>query len=90
MGHSQAANDLNGKDGEGEELVFSRIFCSNRIEKFLERVHSGYVDVSMKECEDILNSMEDIENFTVQMEESTFRSFKFSLSCLILLCHLRI
>ena len=90
MEPSQDANDLNGKDGEGEKLVFYRIFCSNFIEKFLERAHSSYVDVSLKECEHILHSMEDIENFIVQMEASMFRSFKLSLSFFIMLLHLRI
>jgi len=60
---SQAANDLNVEDGEGEELVFSRLLCSNCIKKFLDSAPSDYVDVSQKDCEYILNSMDDVENF---------------------------
>lgn len=62
LASSQAADDLNAEDG-GEELVFSQLLHSDSIERVLERAHSGYLDLSQKECEDILNSMEDVENF---------------------------
>lgn len=61
LASSQAADDLNAETGEGEELVFSQIWRSDSIERVLERAHSDYVDVSQKECEDILNSMQDVE-----------------------------
>lgn len=68
LASSQAADDLNAEDGEGEELVFSQLLHSDSIERVLERAHSGYLDVSQKECEDILNSMEDVEKFQCRDE----------------------
>ncbi|KAH9328748.1 hypothetical protein KI387_000856, partial [Taxus chinensis] len=59
-----ASSQANIEDKEEEEIVLSQLLHSDSIERVLERAHSNFEDASQKECEDILNSMLDIEDYT--------------------------
>ncbi|KAF9669963.1 hypothetical protein SADUNF_Sadunf13G0019200 [Salix dunnii] len=60
---SQAAEDLNSDDELICETILSPLLPAATIDEVLERANTDYESESQKECQDILDSIEDLVNF---------------------------
>ncbi|KAL5783696.1 hypothetical protein ACOSP7_008725 [Xanthoceras sorbifolium] len=70
---SQAAEDLNSDDELLHETILSPLLPETTIDKVLEKANMDYERESQKECQDILDSIEDIISFD-DLEERASRS----------------
>ncbi|KAJ6694315.1 hypothetical protein OIU85_005038 [Salix viminalis] len=60
---SQAAEDLNSDDELICETILSPLLPAATIDEVLEKANTDYESESQKECQDILDSIEDLVNF---------------------------
>ncbi|XP_057871729.2 DNA polymerase zeta catalytic subunit isoform X2 [Cryptomeria japonica] len=59
-----ASSQANTEDREDEEIVLSQLLNSDSIERVLEMAHTNFEHASQKECEEILSSILDVEDYT--------------------------
>ncbi|CAA7058420.1 unnamed protein product [Microthlaspi erraticum] len=60
---SQAAEDINSDDEILRETILSPLLPKASVNKVLEMANTDYVSQSQKECQDILDSQEDLPDF---------------------------
>ncbi|KAF3967334.1 hypothetical protein CMV_008666 [Castanea mollissima] len=60
---SQAAEDINSDDELVRETVLSPLLLATTIDKVLEKANMDYESESQKECQDILDSINDLIDF---------------------------
>lgn len=63
LASSEAADDINSDDELVRETILSPLLPAATIEKVLERANMDYETESQKECQDILDSIDDLINF---------------------------
>ncbi|XP_057778168.1 DNA polymerase zeta catalytic subunit isoform X2 [Salvia miltiorrhiza] len=62
LASSQAAEDINSDDELAHETILSPLLPSKNIDKVLERANVDYESESQKECQDILDSVDMLNN----------------------------
>lgn len=67
---SEAADDINSDDELVRETILSPLLPATTIEKVLEKASMDYESESQKECQDILDSVDDLINFESLQEKS--------------------
>jgi DNA polymerase zeta len=68
---SQAAEDINSDDELICDTILSPLLPAATIDKVLEKANIDYESESQKECQDILDSIEDLVNFEVFKEKAS-------------------
>lgn len=68
---SQAAEDINSDDELVHETILSPLSPATTIEKVLEKANTDYESESQKECQDILESIENLINIESLKEEAS-------------------
>ncbi|XP_065852458.1 DNA polymerase zeta catalytic subunit isoform X2 [Euphorbia lathyris] len=68
---SQAAEDINSDDELACEAVLSPLLPTTTIDKILERANIDYESESQKECQDILDTVEDLTDFESSKEQAS-------------------
>ncbi|CAK7340718.1 unnamed protein product [Dovyalis caffra] len=68
---SQAAEDINSDDELVRETILSPLLPAATIDKVLEKANTDYESESQKECQDILDSIEDLVNFEDLKEKAS-------------------
>ncbi|KAJ9131444.1 hypothetical protein P3X46_035102 [Hevea brasiliensis] len=70
---SQAAEDINSDDELIHETILSPLLPATTIDQVLEKANMDYESESQKECQDILDSIEDLDDME-GFKERTFHS----------------
>ncbi|KAF3952817.1 hypothetical protein CMV_021671 [Castanea mollissima] len=60
---SQATKDINSNDELTHETTLSPLLLAKTIDKVLEKANMDYESKSQKECQDILDSIDDLIEF---------------------------
>ncbi|KAK4595876.1 hypothetical protein RGQ29_014100 [Quercus rubra] len=68
---SQAAEDINSDDELVREIVLSALLPATTIDKVLEKANLDYESESQKECQDILDSIDDLIDFECLKERAS-------------------
>ena len=68
---SQAADDINSDDELVREIVLSPLLPATTIDKVLEKANLDYESESQKECQDILDSIDDLIDFECLKERAS-------------------
>ncbi|KAM7473784.1 hypothetical protein LguiB_021027 [Lonicera macranthoides] len=63
LASSQAAEDINSDDELARETILSPLLPTTTIDKVLEKANMDFESESQKECQDILDCVEDSPNF---------------------------
>ncbi|GMI88783.1 recovery protein 3 [Hibiscus trionum] len=71
---SHAAEDINSDDELVRESILTHLLPATTIDKVLEKASIDYESESQKECQDILDSVEDLISFE-GLKERTYLSF---------------
>ncbi|KAE8658019.1 DNA polymerase zeta catalytic subunit [Hibiscus syriacus] len=71
---SHAAEDINSDDELVRESILTPLLPATTIDKVLEKASIDYESESQKECQDILDSVEDLISFE-DLKERTYHSF---------------
>ncbi|CAK9168020.1 unnamed protein product [Ilex paraguariensis] len=71
LASSQAAEDINSDDELVRDTVLSPLLPATTIDKILEKANMDYESESLQECQDILDSVEDIIDFEGSMGRSS-------------------
>lgn len=69
---SQAADDINSDDELLRDTILSPFLPATRIEEVLEKANMDYESESQKECQDILDSVDDFVDFKDIKERADF------------------
>lgn len=70
LASSEAADDINSDDELVRETILSPLLPATTIEKVLEKANMDFESESQKECQDILDSIDNLINFEDLKEES--------------------
>ncbi|XP_021898705.1 DNA polymerase zeta catalytic subunit-like [Carica papaya] len=71
LASSQAAEDINSDDELVRETILSPLLPATTIDKVLEKANMDYESESQKECQDILDSVEDFVDFEATKERAS-------------------
>lgn len=63
LANSQAVEDINSDDELVRETILSPLLPATTIDKVLEKANTDYESESQKECQDILDSIDDLIDF---------------------------
>ena len=72
LASSQAAEDINSDDELVCQTILSPLLPTVTIDKVLEKANMDYENESQQECQDILDSVEDLANFEGLKERTSF------------------
>ncbi|XP_048136376.1 DNA polymerase zeta catalytic subunit isoform X2 [Rhodamnia argentea] len=72
---SQAAEDINSDDELVRETILTPLLPTTTIDKVLEKANIEYESESQKECQDILDSIEDTNDFGSSKERGTSSAY---------------
>lgn len=68
---SQAAEDINSDDELVRDIILTPLLPATTIDKVLEKANIEYESESQKECQDILDSIDDMNDFGCSKERGT-------------------
>ncbi|KAI6684892.1 hypothetical protein NL676_030805 [Syzygium grande] len=72
---SQAAEDINSDDELVREIILTPLLPTTTIDKVLEKANIEYESESQQECQDILDSIEDMNDFGSSKERGTSSAY---------------
>ncbi|XP_056166139.1 DNA polymerase zeta catalytic subunit isoform X2 [Syzygium oleosum] len=72
---SQAAEDINSDDELVREIILTPLLPATTIDKVLEKANIEYESESQQECQDILDSIEDMNDFGSSKERGTSSAY---------------
>ncbi|KAF8038551.1 hypothetical protein BT93_B1173 [Corymbia citriodora subsp. variegata] len=75
---SQAAEDINSDDELVREIILTPLLPAATIDKVLEKANIEYESESQKECQDILDSIDDMNDFGSSKERGTSSAYPSS------------
>ncbi|KAJ7973360.1 DNA polymerase [Quillaja saponaria] len=77
---SQAAEDINSDDELVRETILSPLLPATTIDKVLEQANMDFNSESQKECQDILDSVDDFTDFDILKEKPSVSDHSMKMS----------